>query len=145
MRRIWQYDHTQMTTASREDVWAIYSDVPGWHDWDPAVRRISLEGPFAAGTRGKVRPSLGPTVSFELTDVRPLHGFEYQVRLPLAVLHFGHALTDAADGGLAISHPTRVTGPLAPLWGRVIGNVLAWHTPIAQRGLAFLAERRAAA
>src|SRR5215217_930370 len=101
---MWTYQHTETTSASREDVWAIWSDVPRWPDWDPATRKVSIDGPFAAGTHGKVTPNLGPTLKFTINDFRPLENFNFDVTMPGGVIHFGHSLSDAPGGRVAATH-----------------------------------------
>ena len=142
---MWTYQHTETTNASREDVWAIWSDVPRWPDWDPATRKVSIDGPFAAGTHGKVTPNLGPTLKFTINDFRPLENFNFDVTMPGGVIHFGHSLSDAPGGRVAATHATQITGPLAELYGRLAGPDLKRFGPLAVRGLVCAAERRASA
>ena len=47
-----EYERTVTTTASPDDVWALWSDIGSWHAWDPAVERVALEGHFAEGAAG---------------------------------------------------------------------------------------------
>ncbi len=57
---MWPVTHTEITTASPEAIWALWENVPGWIQWDEGLEAIQLDGPFAVGTPGKIRPTGGP-------------------------------------------------------------------------------------
>ena len=58
----WTFEHTEHTAASPERIWRLWSDVTSWPHWDNGVDAVTLEGPFAAGTKGRLTPSGGRTV-----------------------------------------------------------------------------------
>lgn len=54
------FEHTVYMSASPESIWAQWSDVTTWPVWDRGVEYVSLEGPFAVGTKGTLKPACGP-------------------------------------------------------------------------------------
>jgi len=136
---MWKFEHTETTAATAEQLWAHYADPPRWPEWDHEAAHVTVNGPMAAGTAGTVKPRNGPRVKFRFVDVRPLAGFTDVSRLPLARLTFAHRIEPTA-GGCRISHAVAITGPLSPLFGRVIGRNIEANLPAAMRALARLAE-----
>lgn len=137
----WTFEHSECTPASPESIWALWSDVTSWPAWDDGVERVTLEGSFADGTRGTLKPAGGPKVRFELTEVRPAEGFADVTRLPLCRMRFEHSAV--RDGDLTrVSHRVTITGPATPLFSRVIGRGIAKGLPETVRGLVRLAAER---
>lgn len=58
--------HTIKTTASPAAIWHIWQDVAHWNTWDHGIEYSTLDGPFAEGTTGTLKPKGGPLVSLQL-------------------------------------------------------------------------------
>jgi hypothetical protein len=140
----WSVEHTEYTTASPASIWALWSDVEGWPAWDSGLAGASLEGPFAAGSRGRVKPAGGPKVGFELTSVEPESGFADVTRLPLARMSFEHAAVREGDR-TRLTHRATISGLATPLFARLIGRGIARDLPDTMRELARMAADRDAA
>jgi uncharacterized protein YndB with AHSA1/START domain len=138
----WSCEHSEYTAAAPERVWALWSNVGGWPAWDEGVERASLDGPFASGVRGRLKPAGGPAVTFELTDVRAPERFADETRLPLARMRFEHTAVHEGDR-TRVTHRVTISGPATPLFARVIGRGLARDLPRTVRTLAGMAEREA--
>ncbi len=136
---MWQFEHTEPTSATAEQLWAHYADPTSWPSWDHETAWVRVDGPMAVGTTGMLKPVNGPRVKFSFVEVHPLVGFTDVSRLPLARLTFAHRIEPV--GGLnRITHTATVTGPLSALFGRVIGRKIAAGLPTAMRALVQLAE-----
>lgn len=138
---MWSTKHTERTSASAADLWQHYCQPVRWPEWDHGTRRVTLDGPFHEGTRGSLKPAKGPATRFTLTQVTPEVGFTNASRLPLTQMEFSHRIEVLDDGATAFTHRVTLTGPLAPLFSRVIGRTIAAELPEAMRALAALAER----
>ena len=46
------HERSVSTTAAPAAVWRVWSDPSTWPTWNPDVRSIKLDGPFATGTTG---------------------------------------------------------------------------------------------
>jgi Polyketide cyclase / dehydrase and lipid transport len=96
---MWKTEHTHLTDAAPEAVFALWADVEGWPDWDASLIATTLDGPFAAGTTGTLHPQGMPEpIAFELTQVEPGAGFADETRLGPLVLRFCHRVEPHAAG-----------------------------------------------
>ncbi len=140
---MWTFEHSETTTAPKEQVWQHYADPSRWPSWDHATAEVTPGGPMTEGATARLRPTRGPTAKITFVEVDPPWAFTTVARLPLATLAFAHTLTDD-DSGTRITHRLTISGPLTPLFARVIGRPAARELPDAMRALARLAERTAA-
>ena len=139
---MWEFEDSIDTPARRESVWALYTDVPGWASWNPAVGRAELDGPVAEGATGTVRGVGGPASKLKVLSVEPERRLVTEASERHMRLRFDHELSDGEDGRLRITHRVRMTGIATPLMKRTVGPRLEQTIPAA---LAALAERAAAA
>ena len=125
------------------DVWSrAYTDASAWPAWNDALAVAELLGPFAAGSRARVRFRTGLRLRFTLTEVEEGRVFTDESRLPGARMGHRHELQPlpARDGqppGVRLVNTIYISGPLARLWAPILG-------PQAKRGLPGW-QRRAAA
>ena len=140
---MWRTEHTEETAASPEAVWALWSDVRTWPEWDEAVASVSLAGPFATGSPGRLKPVGGPGVTFTLTEVHEPFCFADETRLPGAVMRFEHRSERVGDR-TRITHAVSIEGVTAALFARLIGRGVARGLPGAVCRLASVAAEREA-
>jgi hypothetical protein len=130
-----EYSRTVTSSASPAAVWALWSDPGTWPDWDPAVRAVALDGPFAEGTTGRMTLTGGveAPVLLEVVD----DGRRYRDRLTLGdlVIRIDH-LVEPADGGSEITVATTIEGPGA----EDVGPMVTTDAPTAMARLVELAE-----
>ncbi|MFE3003461.1 SRPBCC family protein [Nocardia sp. NPDC059246] len=136
---MWKFAHTESTTATPAQLWRHYADPTEWSKWDHEVEWVTVDGPFAEGTTGSLKPAGGPKTRFAMTEVTPNVSFTDVSRLPLATMTFEHRIEAAAEG-TRFTHEISIAGPLSPLFARVIGRRAAAELPKAMRKLAELAE-----
>ncbi len=125
--------------ASPARVFAIWADAAAWPSWDPDLESASLDGPFAVGSRGVLKPEGAPRTRIVLTEVVPDAGFAAAARLPLARMLFEHRI-DALEDGCTVTHSVRFAGPFAALYRRLIGPAIARGLPGTMAGLKAAAE-----
>ena len=139
---MWEFEDSIETPATRERVWALYTDVPRWPSWNPGVGRAELDGPVREGATGIVRGVGGPSSKLKVLAVEPERRLVTQASERFMQLRFEHELTDADGGRLRVTHRVRMTGIATPLMKRTVGPRLERTIPAA---LAALAERATAA
>lgn len=76
MRRIWT---DRVIEAPATVLWDLLTDLEQWPAWGPSLRSAVLDGRFEAGATGRLQPVVGPTLPFEITDVRPGAGWAWRV------------------------------------------------------------------
>lgn len=116
------YSRTHAVTVSdvtAQEVWAVWSDVNQWHRWQDDIEYARLDGPFATGSSFTFKPKGGPTLTLELTEVRPGQAFTDLTRFPLARMLDSHELREC-DGQLEVRTTVTVSGPLALLWRKLV-------------------------
>ncbi|HEX4466762.1 MAG TPA: SRPBCC family protein [Solirubrobacteraceae bacterium] len=114
----WEQQRSASCPASREQIWAVWSDAEHWSEWNSGVRSATLDGPFAAGTKGRLRPASGPTASIEIVELEANARWVTVTRLPGARFLLEHRIDDGADGQLQVTYRGRLSGRLAPLYVR---------------------------
>lgn len=141
---MWACAHTEMTTATAAQLWTRYADPTTWPEWDHEIATVTVDGPMATGMRGTLKPVKGPATPFVFSEVEPETGFTDVSRLPLARMTFRH-LIEPIPAGCRFTHTVTISGPLSPLFARVIGRNVAAGLPVAMQALARLAETSPAA
>src|SRR5262245_2413581 len=120
--------HTVETTASCEAIWKLWSDVENWKTWDHAIEYSSINGPFATGATGVLKPKGGPLVHTTLTEVVPMSHFVDEAKLFLARIRVVHSLKQSG-GKTSVTHHIEMQGPLAFFFAFVIGRDMKKNLP----------------
>lgn len=136
---MWSYEYTSETKGSSEAVWRLWADVSNWKRWDSEVLWSKVDGPFAVGTSGVLKPKHGPQAKFVLTEVQEEKRFVDQTKIAGTTLTFIHELQPMPNGS-KITHRIEITGLLAPVLGATLGRQLKAGLPTAVQNLAKLAE-----
>jgi uncharacterized protein YndB with AHSA1/START domain len=96
-------------------VWALWTDVARWPEWDVSKEIARLDGPFAPGTSGwaKQRGTLGG--SFTITEVEAGRRWVSECPLPLGKVTFEHVLDPLGKRQVRVVKRVEVEGGIAPL------------------------------
>jgi uncharacterized protein YndB with AHSA1/START domain len=141
---MWDFEHSLEAPASRERVWAVWTDVSGWPSWNPGVARAELDRPLAEGATGTVRAAGGPTSTLRVLEVEPDQRFVTEASERFMRLRFEHELADAEHGQLRVTQRVRMTGLATPLMRRTVGARLERSIPDALAALVERAMRQSA-
>jgi len=91
-------------------VWATWTDITKYPEWDPREEYLTLDGPFADGATGTSKQKGNPASTFVISDVVPGQSWTTTCPLPGGQLIMHHELQGAGDS-TAVSKSYRVTGP----------------------------------
>ena len=117
-----RFEHTLTTSAAPGDVWAVWTDVARWPEWDSELEATSVEGGgLALGAKGTLRPRRGPASSFVVSELQPGEAYAFATRLPLCRLVV-RRLGERGDGGTTFTHEVSFFGPLSFLFGVLLGG-----------------------
>lgn len=119
----------------------IWSEVDRWHLWDPDTKQARLNGPFAAGTQGRIVPNKGMGIPMLVTERSAGRSFTVEGYIPLFRIHFEHTVA-AVDGGAEVVHRVWFTGALAFLFGPGVARQVRQGLPKTMRSLKAYAEKR---
>lgn len=130
-----------ITKAAKSAIWALYTNLTTWPQWDEDIEYARLEGSkLIQGVKGVLKPKGGLKVKFEVVEVTTEQSFTNTSYLPLTKMIFAHYLKDNADGTITITHHIEMKGMLAPLFAFIIGRKIKNNLPDAMNKLANLAE-----
>ena len=132
------------STAPPAAFFARWGDMDTWPEWDEAIVWTRLDGPFAVGTTGVLKPKGGPKVTFVIETLEPGSEFTDVSSMPGARLRIRHRVA-VDDGRTRVEIEVSIEGPLGWLWRRVVGTGIATSTPEGLRRLGEVAEADAAA
>jgi hypothetical protein len=138
---MWTYEHTLETDVAPEAIWRLWADVSSWSRWDDDIEWATLDGSFAVGSRGRLKPKGVPAAAFALVSVVAGVSYTVEQRLPLAWLSFHHELAQADRPPTRFTHRASISGTLGPLYATLFGRRMKANFP---RIMAHLAEEAAA-
>lgn len=132
---MFEWTHTVTTSASPEQVWPLYAEVDRWLEWDSGLQAVTLDGPFAVGSRGTLQVEGQPPLVWELVEVTANASFTDVTEIPgVATLTFVHRIEPRPEGS-AIVHEVRIEGPAA----EQLGPMVTSDTPEAMEAIARIA------
>jgi hypothetical protein len=101
--------------ADPDAVWKVWTNVPGWPEWDVSKEIARLDGPFQAGVSGwaKQRGALGGSFTITLVDAGQRWVTECPV--PLGKVVFDHVLEPVTGGRVRVIKRVAVHGGSGPL------------------------------
>jgi len=125
--------------AGAAQIFAIYADVSRWNTWDPDTKSALIEGPFEAGTRGRLAPTKGREIAITLVAVVPNRSFTVEGGIPMFRMCFEHELSQQGDITRVV-HRVTFSGLLTFVLGRLIRAQLRRGLPVTLASLKRLAE-----
>lgn len=94
----YRVSHSELTAARPEDVWALWSDINHWPEWDEGLDTAAAAAGLETGKTLLLKPKGAPaTVEVKLIDVKPGQYFIDETRLPFGVIRASHLMEQAGD------------------------------------------------
>ncbi len=142
---MWTYEHSVDSRASADAVFALFSDVSTWREWNAGVEHVELDGPFIAGATGRMTLPDQEPIAFRLTWTEQGRGFEDEVAIPAVdvVVRVRHSLEPLSNGGTRITYRCVIDGPAADVVGPELGPGITADFPDVMTALSALAEAAA--
>jgi hypothetical protein len=133
------HERSLETSATPENAWKIWSDTTTWPTWNPDVRSVSLDGPFATGTTGTMTTGAG-THKIRLENVVAGRSFDLVTKpMPTTTFRF-HCEVTPAGSGSRLTQSVSMSGILAAIMSPMAGNRIASSFEPILAGLAKAAE-----
>jgi uncharacterized protein YndB with AHSA1/START domain len=135
-------ENVRHTTAPPSRVWQIWSDTAHWHEWNPDVAEMTVDGPFQTGASATMKTRAGRTHRMQITEVTAPQRFVMETR-PAPGMRMRFRCTVEPDGtGSRIAQGVEMSGLMGSMVaGRAAPKIAAGFEPI----LAALAARAEAA
>lgn len=134
-----KFSHTVQTSASPEQIWAIWIDVDRWAQWDTELKNSHLESPFRLGAVGKLTPKTGRGSKFIISQYSAGNSYTFTVKLPLCDLNVHRYLTNRS-GDTYFTHEVSFTGLLAFLFRLLLGKKFESVLPSVMGNIKQIAE-----
>ncbi len=134
-----KFNYTLKTSASPEQIWAIWTDVPNWSEWDTELSNSNLDGAFDLGAIGKLKPKSGPTSPFKISQFDAGKSYTLTMKLPLSRLNVYRYLHVQSDGTY-FTHEVSFQGFFAFLFGILLGRRFRMKLPGIMENIKRIAE-----
>ncbi|OLP18133.1 polyketide cyclase [Leptolyngbya sp. 'hensonii'] len=134
-----KFSHTIATTASRQAIWRLWTDVSTWAEWDTELKSAYLNGNFALGSKGTLVPKTGVKSAFEITEYHPGESYAFTIPLFLSQLTIRRSFSDR-EGLTKFTHEIRFSGFLGGLFGFLLGRKFKRVLPSVMENLRLQAE-----
>ena len=134
---MWTSEHSIVTEAKPEEINRLFRDVVRWPTWNAGTEWVELDGPFAAGTTGRMKVPGQDPFAFRLVAVGP-DGFEDETPIPDAgiVVRVRHAIEPIDRSRTRVTYRTSIDGPRADELGAVFGPEITAEFPVVLEALA---------
>jgi uncharacterized membrane protein len=122
-----EWTHTETIDAPAPVVWHLTTDVGAWPTFMPTVRSVEPldDGPLRVGARARIKQPGQRRAIWTVTRYEP--GEEFSWESPRRGLTFIGTHHVTAEGqGCRNTLTLGMTGPLAPVVGRVLGPLMRW-------------------
>jgi uncharacterized protein YndB with AHSA1/START domain len=139
---MWVNEQAVETTASAEEVWALWADVAGWPTWNGDIERIELDGPFAAGSTIVMTPKGGDAVELAIVEAIESTLFVDEADGGDFVVRTTHRVEPLEGERSRVVYRMEITGQAADTVGPQIGPEISGDFPQVLAALVALAERR---
>jgi uncharacterized protein YndB with AHSA1/START domain len=139
---MWRNEHSTETPASSEAVWDVWTDVSEWPSF-LHMKWARLDGEFAAGRTGRLKPTTGPASKFTIVALDPGHRYVTEASMPGAKMRFEHEVASLASGGTRMTERQTIDGPLSGVYGLLLGRQMLSDLPPSLEKLGDLAQQRA--
>ena len=112
------------SSVSPSAFFARWADVATWPEWNSDTEWVRLDGPFATGSTGVLKPKGGPKVKFVIDSLVPGREFVDVSLLAGARLTFRHLVTSGLASTTRIEVAVTMSGPLGWFWKLLLGRGL---------------------
>lgn len=130
---MWTHQYQQKTELTAHELWPVIANIDGWAEIDENIESISVEGLPVEGTQFFLKPRGGPKLAFIVDTFQPPTVYSDVCTMllgtmPLATMKTTHQFSSHGHGTI-IDIQISIKGPLAPLWGVLVGRKHASGLP----------------
>ncbi len=118
---MWTHTFSEDTDVPTTHLWTVLADIPRWPEIDEQIESIVVNGEPKRGTKFKLKPKGGPTLSLVVDRFEAPTTYADVCSMPLAKMRTTHILLSKGDT-TEIRVTIEIFGFLSPLWSRIVGR-----------------------
>jgi hypothetical protein len=124
-----------------DKVWQTLIDVQNWHKWDTEIIDAKLDGEFAVGTKGIMKPKTGPKLKFYISEIIPNQSYTFNTIMPVGELVIKRSLKSESEQ-IYFTDDIAFTGFLKLVFGIMLGGQFRKVLPDVMNKFKQLAESK---
>jgi len=117
-RHFWE---SRETTASPNQIWSIWMDVPNWKNWDTGLKDAFMEDAFQLNARGTIVSLEGRKSKFQVVEFTEGKSYTFRTKLPLGSLYVKRYL-ETTSGKTVFTHEVWFTGITRGIFASAFGK-----------------------
>lgn len=117
---MWSREYLRRSPLPADAIWPVIADVASWPGVDHQIDWVRIDRPAAPGVAFQLKPKGGPTLSMTIGRFEPPCTYSDVCRMPLAQMETIHSLEPGIETVVRVR--IEITGPLAGLWGLLVGR-----------------------
>ena len=129
------------TSASPETIWAIWTDVPNWKDWDTGLKDASVKDNFDIGVKGQIISLENRKSKFKVVEFVKGQSYTYKTKLPLGSLYVKRYLTKE-NGKTIFTHEVWFKGLTGGFFAKSFGEKFRKMLPDVLNNIKNIAESK---
>jgi hypothetical protein len=137
----YHFNFTVSVNNKIDKVWQALIDVENWHNWDTELIEAKLNGDFAIGTKGVLKPKTGPKLKFYISEIIPNQSYTFNTIMPIGELVIKRSLSMENDR-VQFTDDIAFTGFLKVVFGFMLGGQFRKILPEVMNKFKELAERK---
>ena len=127
------------TTASADEIWSIWMDVPNWKNWDVGLKDAIADDPIALHSIGKIISLEGRASKFKVVAFEKGKSYTFKTNLPLGGLYVKRSL-EVKSGKTYFTHEVWFKGITAGIFARNFGKKFRSMLPEAMNKIKKIVE-----
>ena len=129
------------TSASPEIIWAIWTDVSNWKNWDTGLKDASMKEDFQLSSKGIIISLENRKSKFKVVEFIEGQSYTIKTKLPLGSLYVKRFLTQE-NGKTMFTHEVWFKGLTKGIFAKAFGAKFRKLLPDVLRNIKTIAESR---
>ena len=108
---MWKNSFSREIAAPASVIWGLFCHVDGWKEWNAGIEAMEIFGPFAAGTRFRMKPPGQEALDSQLLEVCENEVFVDETHVGDLTVLVSHRLEVLGDRRTRVTYQVEAYGP----------------------------------
>lgn len=113
--------YSMETTASAEEIWSIWVDVPRWKDWDTGLKDAYMDEALGLNAKGVIISLEDRKSKFKIIEIVEGKSYTMKTKLPLGSLYVKRYLEEK-EGKVIFTHEVWFKGLTKGIFAKAFGG-----------------------